>query len=57
MKKLQAALAYKLYQLNEISFLRFVQALPVDYRSLPYERTGVPDDDFRPLFNGIVRKD
>jgi hypothetical protein len=57
LEKLQAGLAYRLYMLNEISILRLVRALPLRYRSEPYTRTGIEDDDFKPLCMGISRKD
>jgi len=56
LRKLQAVHAWNLYALGEISFLRLFQGLPPEHRPMPFERTGVPDDDFKPLFTGITRK-
>jgi hypothetical protein len=57
LKKLQAVVAYNLYQNREISLVRFIRALPLEYRPAPAERTGIADEDFEPLVSGITRKD
>lgn len=53
----QAVVAWNLYGLGEISFVRLFRALPPKARPLPAERSGVRDDDFQPLVSGIRRSE
>ncbi len=57
LKQLQTVAAWNAFHAGEISIVDLIRALPPGLRPWPASVTGVPNNDFRPLLSGIIRRD